>query len=126
MLPNHSEVFFLFDHLILHLELYNFFERRDVGDCLSSVSRSAPAIYRQSSVEKPTSKNTSSIIRAKLRHTIINQLRTPGQHSNFSCAHLRTLHVVVVVYLEHGAYLVNTIIFVYKLALGCYLQVTIL
>ena len=34
-----------FDHLILHLELYYFFERRDVGDCLSSVSGSAEAIF---------------------------------------------------------------------------------
>ena len=28
------QIFFLFDHLILHLELYYFFELCDVGDCL--------------------------------------------------------------------------------------------
>ena len=45
-----------------------------------------------------------------------------GNIPTFSCAHLRTLHiVVVVVWVEHGAYLVNAIIFIYKLTLGCYL-----
>ena len=53
-------------------------------------------------------------------------LFSPGQHSNFSCANLCTLHLVVVVQVENRAYLVNIIIFIYKLTLVCYLQVTIL
>ena len=37
--------FLLFNHLILHPELYYFFKLLDVGDCLSLVSGSAPAIF---------------------------------------------------------------------------------
>ena len=45
-----------------------------------------------------------------------------GQLSSFSCAHLRTLQVVVAK-MEHGAYLINTIIFIYKLRQGRYTKV---
>ena len=41
-------------------------------------------------------------------------------------AHLPILQVVVVAYVEHGAYLIDKILFIYKLTLSCYLQVTIL
>ena len=40
-----QQEFFLFNHLILHLELYFFFKLCDVGDSLSSESGSAPAIF---------------------------------------------------------------------------------
>ena len=38
-------LYFFCDHLILHLELYYFFEHCDVGDCLFSVSGSALNIF---------------------------------------------------------------------------------
>ena len=46
----------------------------------------------------------------------------PGQQANNSCQ--RT--TVVVVQVDVGVYSIVTIIFIYKLTRGCYLQVTIL
>ena len=45
-------IIFLFNHLILHLELYYFFELRDVGDFLSLVSCSAQAIFEPYAAER--------------------------------------------------------------------------